>query len=82
VDVHLRRNRTQPPETRVKVHIHPRMAAIYPLKKNYVARFPTIRFSRHVAHYLDPFAIKPGNGNLRSEHAIPAQSGQPRHLRS
>jgi hypothetical protein len=78
VDVHLRRNGSQPAETLAKVHIHPRMAAIYPLKKNYIPRFSTVRVTR----YLDPFAIKPQYGNLRGEHAIPAQRSQPRHLRS
>jgi hypothetical protein len=78
VDVHLRRDRSKAPETLAKIHIHPGMAAIFPLKKNYVPCFPTVRITRH----LDPFSIDPRDRNLRGDHAIPAQSGQPRHLRS
>jgi hypothetical protein len=78
VDVHLRRNPSQAPETLAKIHIHPRMAAICPFKKNYVARFTGVR----VTHLLDPLPVKPRYGNLSGDYAIPAQSGQPRHLRS
>ena len=78
MDVHLSRNRSQTPETLAKIHIHPRMAAIFPLKKNYVPYFPTVRVTRH----LHPFSIDPRYRNLSGDHAISAQGGQPRHLRS